>query len=424
MGWTMRTPPVPLRTLLTVIVSIAVLLAPSALPSAPRPFLPPTAGPPTPEGTADRANAVAAERGAPVRSDVPGSVPTPFAVTFSSFKANRTAGSAPLSINATAVATGGANATRFTFAWTFSDGATNWTNVTATAGQPATSVVFHNYTSIGVFQLYAKVTDNLVVDGSQTSRHIQITATDPLTVDVTSTPQNVTAGNQVTSQATASGGLPPYRIVSWSGAPGNCVASAFYFNCTPSSTGAFTLRVTISDAAGNVRSANSTFRVFPALTINAGQSTSYSCSGGTGTLIGNFTAITTGGTPTPTVVWSFGDGTPNATGSVVSHQFVIGANYTVVARATDPGGGVASESFQVVGIYPPCGTTGGPSFQPPVLLLEIGAVALAGIVVVLAILVLRSTRSARGRPGGAPAAGEPRPADSAPPPSPRDEPRD
>ncbi len=324
--------------------------------------------------------------------------PGPLIVGIASFKANRTSGPAPLSIGAIVNATGAATVSNFTYNWTFGDGSFLNVTLNATGGPVGSSQVFHNYTGIGQFILFVKVSDNVVPDGSTTSRKIAISTTPTLAVGVAISPPNVTAGNLVVIQALPTGGLPPYHLLSFSSVPSGCAQAGFFTNCTPASQGVWTVKATVSDATGTVRSGSAPLHVYAALTLNAGQTTSYSCVAGTGVLIGNFTAITTGGTPTPTVTWSFGDGSPNVTGTSVSHQFALGPDYDILARANDTGGGFASESFVVVGNYPACGTTAPPTFHPSVLLLEIATLGLFAVVVVLAFILYRSIRAERRPP--------------------------
>jgi len=51
-----------------------------------------------------------------------------------------------------------------------------------------------------------------------------------------------------------------------------------------------------------------------------------------------FSAIVTGGLPPYSFNWSFGDGSPNATGVVASHRFSSAGNYTVTFQVTDAKG--------------------------------------------------------------------------------------
>jgi PKD repeat protein len=62
-----------------------------------------------------------------------------------------------------------------------------------------------------------------------------------------------------------------------------------------------------------------------------------------------FTASTTGGVSPYNDSWDFGDGSPNATGSPVTHEFTKVENYTVTLTANDSGGRLSVTYLSVVG---------------------------------------------------------------------------
>ena len=217
---------------------------------------------------------------------------------------------------------------------------------------------------------------------------------------------NVTSGTLVTIVAIVTGGVPwapphPTYTEIWSLAPANCGVNVTleWMNCTESAPGTYSVRLTATDSDFDSVSTTVAWNVNPKIALVIGSSSAFSCAGSVGLLTGNFTATSTGGTGNVTVVWSFGDGT-TATGARVSHGFAIGQNYTIVANATDLGGGRDNASTQLVGVYSACGTTGGPTFSTPELLLEVAAFILGAVIIVLAVMLLR------GRP---PAAAKPRP---------------
>lgn len=64
-------------------------------------------------------------------------------------------------------------------------------------------------------------------------------------------PQTVTVGNSVSFNVQVTGGDPPYSF-SWSGLPNGCNGGdQSSWSCSPSSSGAYTVNVQISDSGGN-----------------------------------------------------------------------------------------------------------------------------------------------------------------------------
>lgn len=72
-----------------------------------------------------------------------------------------------------------------------------------------------------------------------------------VTVSLSISPQQVTAGSQISVQATANGGTAPYSF-SYSGLPSECGSpSQPSFSCTPTASGTYNVQVTATDFHGN-----------------------------------------------------------------------------------------------------------------------------------------------------------------------------
>ncbi|MCI4317428.1 MAG: hypothetical protein L3J96_02725, partial [Thermoplasmata archaeon] len=79
-------------------------------------------------------------------------------------------------------------------------------------------------------------------------------ATSPLSVSIPyGTPDPLSLGQPITIGASVGGGVSPYSYT-WTGLPAGCnSANRSSFSCTPSADGNFTIRVTVTDAAGMVQ---------------------------------------------------------------------------------------------------------------------------------------------------------------------------
>jgi PKD repeat protein len=62
-----------------------------------------------------------------------------------------------------------------------------------------------------------------------------------------------------------------------------------------------------------------------------------------------FSASTTGGTSPYNYTWAFGDGTPNATGNNLTHEYAVPGNYSVTLTTNDSTGRVAILGLRVLG---------------------------------------------------------------------------
>jgi hypothetical protein len=93
---------------------------------------------------------------------------------------------------------------------------------------------------------------------------LAVTVSPPLNANITG-PSSVTVGAGVTFTANASGGTPPYAF-DYSGLPSGCsVTNQATFSCNPNSTGQFTVRLSVTDAAGGSVNISRSLNVEPQL---------------------------------------------------------------------------------------------------------------------------------------------------------------
>jgi PKD repeat protein len=347
---------------------------------------------------------------APARSVVPTLAPGPFTITVSGLTAAPSAGNAPLTVQLSAAARSdlGVNTT-FSFNWSFADGTPNVvSNVSVAVATTARDSLSHVYSSPGTYAARVNVTDNHSADPYVVSRNIVVTVAGPLQVWANATPATFTLGASTQMAPGIVGGMPPYRVV-WSATPAGCVAGAVLLNCTPTTSGTYSIRLGVTDALNNRNSTNVVVVVNPSLVILAGFTSYFTCQGTVGVLQDNFSATTTGGTLPVRYTWVFGDGSAPANGSQATHNFAVSGNYSVLVWANDSGGADESYNISVSAGFPNCGAVAPPSFQPPVVLLEAATAALVVVIVILAVLVIRTGRPPTAAPP--PAAADPPPSD-------------
>ncbi len=158
------------------------------------------------------------------------------------------AGTVPWNITLEALIKGGTPP--YVCTWNFGDGSPNVT------GNPAS----HRYTIVGDIRVSVLVNDSF---GETYLAHYEVFSATPLTVQVTSTPSAVLAGSNVTLQAQASGGFPPYSYI-WSGLPSSCAAqSQPTISCVPRTAGSYVVSVRVQDFDGNNATNSSALLVRP-----------------------------------------------------------------------------------------------------------------------------------------------------------------
>jgi PKD repeat protein len=251
------------------------------------------------------------------RSSAEGAVST--AVTFS---ANVTGGVGPLSQN-----------------WSFGDGSSNGTDAT----------VNHTYSRAGSYAVNFTVED---AQGRSIRRSFAFQVAGPLTAGVEGTPLRGEAPLLVNFSANLNGGAPPYSY-SWAFGDGGTGSGANVSHLYREK-GNFSAVVTVHDASGQSSRASVNVSVSSPLSI-AVLSSPGNATGDAPFLV-NFTAEGSGNDTPFSAVWTFGDGSPSATGLDVSHVYSTAGLYEAEVTLTDAAGHEANGS-EVVSVAAPFSVT-------------------------------------------------------------------
>ncbi len=254
------------------------------------------------------------------------SVRPSFPTTDFSFPTPVTQGS-PVAFTATGVA--GASS----IDWSFGDGGTG-TGIYAT----------HTYSSAGTFT--AVLTVHQANGGVTTASHSVSVQSSSVLADF-SFPTS-SQGSPITFNATASGGVAPYRFYWYFGDGTSDTSNVNPVSHTYAAPGNYTLTLNVydSNSSGNAF-AGASHRVNVALPK---ASLEVDFTGYGGFTVGSpdaLTATAAFGTPPYTFSWSFGDGT-KATGTRVAHTYASAGAFIVVVNATDTDGTVVTASRAVV----------------------------------------------------------------------------
>jgi outer membrane protein assembly factor BamB len=290
------------------------------------------------------------------------------------------AGEAPLTVwfNGTEVNGTGPS---YDWNWTFGDGTTG-TGVS----------VSHTYLQGGTFHIGLNVSDP---NGQHASAADVANVLPSLTATIGGSPLTGEIPLTTDFSASPTGGLAPYTVL-WSFGDGSTPTAGATASHTFEATGNFTANATITDALG--------FVVRHSLVVE----TSTSPPGSTGTpLVANptsavlaqacnpastqiqFTANASGGVAPLTDHWTFGDGSPGATGAIVVHTYATGFPYTANLTVDDSNG--SSLTVPIPVSLPPanCPTPVSGSGIPTSTLEVVGAGVVLLLVVAVAVLVLR-----------------------------------
>lgn len=198
----------------------------------------------------------------------------------------------------------------------------------------------------GHYEVNASVNDTA---GNSVEVSVTITvATDP-TLRAVVAPTIVDLGSNVTYTLAASGGMTPFSY-SYSLLPRGCTGyDASVLVCRPSAAGVYTSSAQVVDAAGfkvTVDDLNLTVNVGPSVEVRSPRTS------GVAPLLVALNATVHNGTAPYSYAWSFGDGSPNASGASVSHTFTKVGGYTVTVVATDAVGHTSSATVPI-GVFAP-----------------------------------------------------------------------
>ena len=212
-----------------------------------------------------------------------------------------------------------------TYTWTFGDGQTG-------SGQSTT----HVYNSAGTYTVRCTVTD-----GTKTAyKEIQIAIYSlPIVNTVTATPPEGYVGDTISFSYTASGGKGSLTHV-YDYGDGQTGQGSHIYN----SAGTYTVRCTVTDQGGKTAYKEIQITIYAIPTVDAGPDKT----GKTNNPI-SFDCTATGGKPTFSYLWDFGDGQNSGILTVCStnHVYTSKGTYTAIVTATDGGGKSATDSVIV-----------------------------------------------------------------------------
>lgn len=241
-----------------------------------------------------------------------------------SISASQTSGVTPLTVNFTAVASGGVQP--YSFLWEFGDG-------TVGSGQS----VSKTYSTAGSYIVYCTVRDS---GGGVETKSIVITVLLPLTLSIST---DVVSGDTpltVKFGASASGGLSPYSYLwdfgdGWFSSLQN--PSYTYFNA-----GVYTAVCTVIDSEGRIVSKSITVTATTPLFL----SISASPTSGPAPLTVGFSASPSGGRTPYSYSWEFGDG---STSTSANPSKIYGASGAFIASCVvrDADGRQASDTVLI-----------------------------------------------------------------------------
>lgn len=261
------------------------------------------------------------------------SVTEPVAPT-ASISASATTGSVPWNVVLTGNASGGAGPP-YTYNWSFGDGTPNATSAS----------VAHEYVSAGIYEVALTVRDALGVSGAAA---LELVAASHFTVGISDNVSRGPAPLTVAFAAQPSGGLAPFTFA-WSSGTGGATATGPTATFTYPSVGNFTVRLDATDGEGYFGSATATVEVFAPPSPLAGgilvDATAQDCAAGGWDV--NLSAVASGGAPPYTYAWSFGDLSPTAAGSNVTHLYTSSGTYSVQLAVTDAGGGTNTTGLPI-----------------------------------------------------------------------------
>ena len=217
--------------------------------------------------------------------------------------------------------------------WTFLGGV--WSQLTPPSIPPATYFGWAEYD--GADQYVLLLTCNTQTGGGVVAENYTWAYAPDLASHATATPSALDLGPSVRFVGNGSGGIPPYSYA-WRFGDG-AVSGLPLPSHSYSTTGAFSVNLTVTDALGITAGMSLTVRV------NAAPSAQASAAPGTTdeNSTASFACRTSNGTAPFDFAWRFGDGGTASGNNVTSHSYATAGTFPVVCTATDAVG-VASTS--------------------------------------------------------------------------------
>ncbi len=260
-----------------------------------------------------------------------------------------TSGSAPLTVTASVVATGGSTVYP-TYRYFWGDGTTSWS---------LSSTATHTYASVGTYTVDAAVNDSLGVVGHSTNGTVTVSSGAPpaLSVSLSFSTTNGTVPFTTSLHATVSGGTPPYTLYTWTFGDGGyaTTTTTATVSHTYTSAGTFVAKVSVTDSAGATASSAPVV-----VTVALGSpplSVALLVSAAVGTVPApiTFSANASGGSGTyGPYTWTFGDGTTRSTsGATVSYTYNTVGTFGASVTVTDGRSNATSATAWIVINAPP-----------------------------------------------------------------------
>src|SRR5437867_6382970 len=184
----------------------------------------------------------------------------------------------------------------------------------------------HTYTSTGTFTATLTATDEV---GVTTAASVTITVNPLPSVDFNFEQAKPMAGEPVNFTSITTGGSGPFSF-SWNYGDsrlglGNPVSHSY-------AAGTFNVTVTVADAVGETAAVTHSVAVTQSLAVSIA---SIAPSLSEIEVSTSFVATATGGTPTYTFNWDFGDGGPAVSDSLATHTYTAAGTYAVTISSTD-----------------------------------------------------------------------------------------
>lgn len=255
-------------------------------------------------------------------------------------------GVAPFEVNFSAAPSRGVGP--YEYNWSFGDGSANATSATAS----------HVYAA-GSYVATLSVTDR---DGREGAAVVPLIAIRPLVGSASAGPQGGDAPLPVQFVVNTTGGLAPLAYRWTFGDGSTLVSTGPRVAHTYTAFGTFDWSVNVTSSGAGSLTLQGSVLVDRPLEANVSATPLV----GRSPLSVTFNASLSFGDAPYDVNWSFGDGSPNATGATVNHTYDAPGRYTATMTVTDQGGGRVVRTLVVEAVEPltadvSANPTGGPS---------------------------------------------------------------